>query len=69
LKVADFYHQECKARGYQPDPAQEQAIVRLQQCEDQWVAYKEIRSNALTKKNISSRAPPRGLSLGRSWQG
>jgi len=24
--------------------------VRLQQCEDQWVAYKEIRSNALTKK-------------------
>ncbi len=65
MKVADFYYQECKARGYQPDPAQEQAIVRLQQCEDQWVAYKEIRSNALTKKLFHPELP-RGVYL---WGG
>ncbi len=65
MKVADFYHQECLARGYQTDPAQEQAIVRLQQCEDQWVAYKEIRSNALTKKLFHPELP-RGVYL---WGG
>ncbi len=65
MKVADFYHQECKARGYQPDPAQERAIERLQQCEDQWVAYKEIRSNALTKKLFHPELP-RGVYL---WGG
>ena len=65
MKVADFYYQECQARGYQPDPAQERAIVRLQQCEDQWVAYKEIRSNALTKKLFHPELP-RGVYL---WGG
>ena len=49
MKTIEFYHQELKARGYQSDPAQLRAVERLQQCEDEWIAYKEIRSNNFKK--------------------
>ena len=50
MKALDYYHQELQTRGYQSDPAQLLAIERLQRCEDEWIAYKEIRSNSLKKK-------------------
>jgi cell division protein ZapE len=65
LKTIEFYHQELKARGYQSDPAQLRAVERLQQCEDEWIAYKEIRSNNF-KKAIFKPALPQGLYL---WGG
>ena len=65
MKTIEFYHQELKARGYQSDPAQLRAVERLQQCEDEWIAYKEIRSNNF-KKAIFKPALPQGLYL---WGG
>jgi cell division protein ZapE len=65
LKTIEFYQQELKARGYHSDPAQLRAVERLQECEDEWIAYKEIRSNTL-KKKIFKPTLPRGLYL---WGG
>ena len=65
MKTIEFYQQELKARGYQSDPAQLRAVERLQKCEDEWIAYKEIRSNTL-KKKIFKPNLPRGLYL---WGG
>ena len=65
MKTIEFYHQELKARGYQSDPAQLRAVERLQQCEDEWIAYKEIRSNNF-KKAIFKPDLPQGLYL---WGG
>jgi cell division protein ZapE len=65
LKALEYYHQELKARGYHTDPAQLAAIERLQVCEDEWIAYKEIRSNRLKKKLFKPKLP-RGLYL---WGG
>ena len=65
MKALEYYHQELKARGYHSDPAQLAAIERLQRCEDEWVAYKEIRSNGLKKKLFKPKLP-RGIYL---WGG
>ncbi|CAM3743853.1 cell division protein ZapE [Polynucleobacter brandtiae] len=65
MKALEYYHQELIARGYQSDPAQLVAIERLQHCEDEWIAYKEIRSNSLKKKFFKPRLP-RGIYL---WGG
>ena len=65
MKTIEFYQQELKTRGYQSDPAQLRAIERLQQCEDEWIAYKEIRSNNF-KKAIFKPALPQGVYL---WGG
>jgi cell division protein ZapE len=65
LKTIEYYHQELKARGYQSDPAQLRAVERLQKCEDEWIAYKEIRSSGL-KKKLFKPSLPRGLYL---WGG
>lgn len=65
MKTIEFYQQELKTRGYHSDPAQLRAVERLQQCEDEWIAYKEIRSNNLKKKFFKPDLP-RGLYL---WGG
>ena len=65
MKTIEFYQQELKERGYQSDPAQLCAVERLQECEDEWIAYKEIRSNTL-KKKIFKPTLPRGIYL---WGG
>jgi cell division protein ZapE len=65
LKTIEFYQQELKTRGYHSDPAQLRAVERLQECEDEWIAYKEIRSNNL-KKALFKPDLPRGLYL---WGG
>ena len=53
------------ARGYQTDPAQLAAMERLQRCEDEWIAYKKIRSSNL-KKKVFKPVLPRGVYL---WGG
>lgn len=65
MKALDYYHQQLAARGYHSDPAQLRAIERLQQCEDEWTAYKDIRSNGLKKKLFHPKLP-RGIYL---WGG
>ncbi len=65
MKTIEFYQQELKTRGYHSDPAQLRAVERLQECEDEWIAYKEIRSNNL-KKALFKPDLPRGLYL---WGG
>ena len=65
MKALEYYHQELKARGYHSDPAQLAAIERLQRCEDEWIAYKEIRNSSLKKKFFKP-ALPRGIYL---WGG
>jgi cell division protein ZapE len=58
--VTELYQQTLLERGYQADPAQLAAVAALQRCEDEWVAYKSRRSNALTKMLV--RPPiPRGV--------
>ena len=58
--VTELYHQSLTERGYRPDAAQLAAITALQRCQDEWVAYKSRRSNALTKMLV--RPPiPRGV--------
>ncbi|MFG6448450.1 cell division protein ZapE [Roseateles sp. BYS180W] len=58
--VQELYDQSLAERGYQPDPAQLRAITALQRCQDEWVAYKSRRSNAVAKLLV--RPPiPRGV--------
>jgi cell division protein ZapE len=58
--ITELYQQTLLERGYQADPAQLAAVAALQRCEDEWVAYKSRRSNALTKMLV--RPPiPRGV--------
>ena len=65
MKALEYYHRELEARGYKSDPAQLAAIERLQRCEDEWIAYKEIRSSSLKKKFFKPKLP-RGVYL---WGG
>ncbi|MBP6241387.1 MAG: AFG1 family ATPase [Hydromonas sp.] len=46
--------------GYTPDYAQEAAAKRLQQCEDDWIAFKEKRANKLTRW-LSKPVIPKGV--------
>jgi len=58
--VTELYHQTLSERGFQADAAQLNAVAALQRCEDEWVAYKSRRSNAITKMLV--RPPiPRGV--------
>lgn len=58
--VTELYQQTLAERGYKPDPAQLRALEALQRCQDEWIAYKGRRSNALTKLLV--RPPlPRGV--------
>jgi len=65
MNVTEYYRHELDARGYQSDEAQLRAVERLQDCYDQWVAYKARRSNAF-KKLIIHPELPKGLYL---WGG
>jgi cell division protein ZapE len=58
--VRALYEATLAERGFQSDPAQMRAIDALERCEDDWIAYKARRGNALTK--LISRPPiPRGV--------
>lgn len=65
MRVIDFYQQELAKRGYSSDAAQMMAIERLQRAQDEWLAYKEIRSNKI-KKMVRFPDLPRGVYL---WGG
>ena len=58
--VTEIYHQTLAERGYQADPAQLRAVAALQRCQDEWIAYKARRSNAITKMLVRP-ALPRGV--------
>lgn len=65
MNVRDYYRQALQQRGFQSDPAQENAVERLQQAYDEWVDFRAQRSNPI-KRLISRAALPRGLYL---WGG
>ncbi|MDZ7590981.1 MAG: cell division protein ZapE [Rubrivivax sp.] len=60
MGVRQLYQATLAERGYRSDPAQLQAIAALERCENEWVAYKSRRRNAVTKLLV--RPPiPRGV--------
>jgi cell division protein ZapE len=60
VSVTELYQRTLAERGYQADAAQLAAVAALQRCEDEWIAYKARRSNAVTKLLV--RPPiPRGV--------
>jgi cell division protein ZapE len=65
MNVTEYYESELQKRGYKPDEAQRAAIDRLQQCYDEWAAYKSRRSNAFWKL-INHPDLPRGVYM---WGG
>ncbi|HSW20446.1 MAG TPA: cell division protein ZapE [Ramlibacter sp.] len=60
ISVRQAYEAELKSRGYTSDPAQLRAVVALDRCANEWVEFKERRSNAF-KKLINRPAIPRGV--------
>ena len=62
MGVRALFLATLEARGYLADPAQLRAVDALERCEDEWVAYKARRSNAVTKLLVKP-AIPRGVYL------
>jgi cell division protein ZapE len=60
VPVRELYERTLAERGYTADPAQLRAIAALERCEDEWIAYKARRNNALTKLVVRP-AIPRGV--------
>lgn len=58
--VSEIYEAELVQRGFKSDPAQLAAVRALDRCAQEWVQYKEKRSNAL-KKLINRPEIPRGV--------
>ena len=65
MNVTEFYQDALTKRGFQADAAQQLAVNRLQQTYDEWVLYKEKRSNRLTRL-ITRPEVPRGVYM---WGG
>lgn len=65
MNVEEYYHHALAQRDYKADEAQQRAITRLQQCYDEWVAYKGQRSSTF-KRLINRPAVPRGVYM---WGG
>jgi cell division protein ZapE len=60
VAVRELYEQTLAERGYSADPAQLRAVDSLERCENEWIAYKARRGNAITK--LIARPPiPRGV--------
>ena len=60
MAVRALYEQTLAERGFKADAAQLRAIEALERCENEWIAYKARRSNAITK--LIRRPPiPRGV--------
>jgi cell division protein ZapE len=60
VAVRALYEQTLAERGFKADAAQLRAIEALERCENEWIAYKARRSNAITK--LIRRPPiPRGV--------
>ncbi len=60
MAVRALYEQTLAERGFKADAAQLRAIDALERCENEWIAYKARRSNAIAK--LIRRPPiPRGV--------
>ncbi len=60
MPVRQVYEQTLTERGYRSDEAQMRAVDSLERCENEWIDYKSMRRNAITKLLI--RPPiPRGV--------
>jgi predicted ATPase len=57
VSTTSAYQAELKARGFTADAAQLQGLAALQRCEDEWIAYKARRGNAVTKFLIKPPLP------------
>jgi cell division protein ZapE len=55
--VRQLYEQTLTERSYRADPAQLRAIDALERCENEWIAYKTRRSNALRKLLVKPPIP------------
>ncbi len=65
MGVRQVYEAALAGRGYVTDDAQQRGLAALERCEDEWIAYKSRRANAVTKLLV--RPPiPRGVYL---WGG
>jgi cell division protein ZapE len=65
MGVRQLYEATLAERGYKSDTAQQAAVASLERCENEWIAYKARRSNAVTKLLV--RPPiPRGVYM---WGG
>lgn len=62
MSTTSAYQAELSSRGFTADSAQLQGAAALQRCEDEWVAYKARRSNAVTKLLVKPPIP-RGVYL------
>jgi cell division protein ZapE len=60
--VRALYFSTLTLKGFRSDPAQLRAVDALERCEQDWVAYKSRRSNALTKL-LRRPEIPRGVYL------
>ena len=60
MAVRALYEQTLAERGFKADAAQLRAIEALERCENEWIAYKARRGNAIAK--LLRRPPiPRGV--------
>jgi len=69
LTVTQHYQRALAQHGYRADAAQQQAVARLQQSYDQWLAFKEERQAFLRRvlrRVLREPAVPRGVYL---WGG
>ena len=65
MGVRAAYEAALAARGFTSDPAQLRAVDALERCENEWIAYKDRRSNAVARMLV--RPPiPRGVYM---WGG
>jgi cell division protein ZapE len=65
MSALEAFERALAARGFQADPAQRQAALRLQRLYEEWIDYKSRRSNAVSRLLV--RPPiPRGVYL---WGG
>ena len=69
MNVREFYDDAIARRGFVADEAQRRAVERLQRLDDEFVAFRKRRSNALMRAldaSLLHAAPPRGVYL---WGG
>ncbi|WP_374659651.1 cell division protein ZapE [Inhella sp.] len=62
MSCTTAYQAELAAKGYEADDAQLGGVMALQRCEDDWLAYRQRRRNAVTKL-LRKPAIPRGVYL------
>ena len=57
VSTTSSYQAELQAKGFTADEAQLRGLAALQRCEDEWLAYKARRSNAVTKLLVKPPLP------------